>query len=410
MHILQVHNSYRQRGGEDTVVAADARLLRSAGHTVTQYIVPNPVQSIETAIRLGLSLWNPAAGRRFRRQLEMAKPNVVHIHNTWFSITPSVAHEARRAGVPVVMTLHNYRFSCANGQFFRQGIQCTQCLKGTAFNGLLHRCYQDSFAASAFAAANTGIHRWLGTWTKNVDLFLCLTEFAKACFIEAGIPEEKLWVRHNCVADPGERTVPPSKSHQVAYIGRLGGEKGVRGLLEAWRLARKEDWELLVVGGGPEREALEAMRVPGVRFTGPVEHQAVLETLRSARSLVFPSLWFEGEPMIVIEALATGTPVLASDVGGIPELLGHGSAGWLTKAGDVDAWIRSLQDLRDDTGIDTKSRAARDMYLKRHTPQEGLRSLIGSYEYLAHVRCHVFASREGEDPLPEGSVTMHRRS
>ena len=175
-----------------------------------------------------------------------------------------------------------------------------------------------------------------------MDLFLCLTEFAKACFIEAGIPEEKLCVRHNCVADHNERTVPASKSHQLAYIGRLAGEKGVRGLLEAWRLARVEDLELLVVGDGPEREALEAMRVPGVRFTGSMEHGAVLETLRSVRGLVFPSLWFEGEPMIVVEALASGTPVLASGVGGIPELLGYGSAGWLTKAGEVDAWRRSL--------------------------------------------------------------------
>jgi len=144
MHIFQVHNSYRQRGGEDTVVAADAQLLRSAGHAVTQYIVPNPVRSIETGIRLGLSLWNPAAGRRFRKHLDVAKPDVVHIHNTWFSITPAAAYEARRAGTPVVMTLHNYRFSCANGQFFRDGTQCTNCLNGSALNGLLHRCYQDS--------------------------------------------------------------------------------------------------------------------------------------------------------------------------------------------------------------------------------------------------------------------------
>jgi glycosyltransferase involved in cell wall biosynthesis len=379
MHIFQVHNSYRQRGGEDTVVAADARLLRSAGHAVTQYIVSNPVRSIETGIRLGFSLWNPAAGRRFRKHLDVAKPDVVHIHNTWFSITPAAAYEARRAGTPVVMTLHNYRFSCANGQFFRDGTQCTNCLNGSALNGLLHRCYQDSFTASAFAAANTGVHRKLGTWTKNVDLFLCLTEFAKACFVEAGIPAGKLRVRHNCVADPGERNVPAAKSHQIAFIGRLASEKGVRGLLEAWRLARMEDCELLVVGDGPERAALEAMRVPGVRFTGPVEHQAVLKILHSVRALVFPSLWFEGEPMIVVEALAAGTPVLASSVGGIPELLGYGSAGWLREAGEVDAWRRSLRDLLNNADIHTKSRAARDMYLKRHTPQEGLQSLADSY-------------------------------
>jgi glycosyltransferase involved in cell wall biosynthesis len=411
MHILQVHNSYRQRGGEDTVVAADAELLSSAGHAVTQHIVPNPVGSIETIMRLGLSLWNSAAGRRFRRQLEAAKPDVVHIHNTWFSITPSAAYEARRAGLPVVMTLHNYRLSCATGQFFRDGTQCTDCLDGSAFNGLRHRCYQGSFAASAFAAANTGIHRQLGTWTKNVDLFLCLTEFAKGRFIEAGIPKEKLRVRHNCVADPDERTVPASKSRQFAYIGRLASEKGVRGLLEAWRLADMQDCELLVVGDGPEREALEAMRVPGVRFTGPVEHDVVLETLRSVRCLVFPSLWFEGEPMIVVEALAAGTPVLASDVGGIPELLGHGAAGWLTKAGDIDAWRRSLQNLRNSLDIDTKSRAARDIYLKRHTPWEGLQSLVGSYESLEHVRRQVLdVSPAGDYLLPEGGVAIHRRS
>jgi glycosyltransferase involved in cell wall biosynthesis len=212
-----------------------------------------------------------------------------------------------------------------------------------------------------------------------VDRFLCLTEFARASFIEAGIPADKLHVRHNCVADPDERTVPASKSNQLAYIGRLAGEKGVRGLLEAWRLARVEGFELLVVGSGPERAALEAMRVPGVQFTGPLEHRAVLETLRSVRCLLLPSLWFEGEPMIVVEALAAGTPVLGSNLGGIPELLGHGSAGWLAKAGDVGAWRRSLEDLRDDVGIDEKSRAARDRYVQLHTPSRGLQSLVDSY-------------------------------
>lgn len=408
MHILQVHNSYRQRGGEDTVVAGDAQVLSSAGHAVTQYIVPNPVGSIETIMRLGLSLWNPAAGRRFRRQLEAAEPDVVHIHNTWFSITPSAAYEARRAGLPVVMTLHNYRLSCATGQFFRDGTQCTACLDGSALNGLIHRCYQGSFAASAFAVANTGLHRQLGTWTKNVDLFLCLTEFAKARFIEVGIPKEKLRVRHNCVADPDQRAAPASKSRQFAYIGRLASEKGVRGLLAAWRLAGLQDCELLVVGDGPERQALEAMRVAGVRFTGPVEREAVLETLRSVRCLVLPSLWFEGEPMIVIEALAVGTPVLASDVGGIPELLGHGSAGWLTKAGHVDAWITSLQDVRDDAGIDMKSRAARDLYLKRHTRLEGLQSLVSSYESLKLAARSRYHGRPFSAPICIGARWARR--
>jgi glycosyltransferase involved in cell wall biosynthesis len=388
MHILQVHNSYRQKGGEDTVVAADALLLRNAGHSVTQYIVPNPVGSVETGLQLGLSLWNPAAGRRFRQQLAQAKPDVVHIHNTWFAITPAAAHEARRARVPIVMTLHNYRLSCANGQFFRNGIQCTECLAGSSANGLIHRCYQDSLVASAFAAANTGIHRRLGTWARNVDLFLCLSEFAKARFVEAGIPEGKLRVRHNCSTDPGERTASPAQSRQIAYIGRLSSEKGVSKLLEAWQLARIEDCELLVVGGGPEREALEAMRVPGVRFTGPVEHGAALEILRSVRSLVFPSLWFEGEPMIIVEALAAGTPVLASDVGGVPELLGHGLAGWLARAGDVESWRHSLRYLLADADVGAKSRAARGMYLERHTSQAGLNSLVGHYESLISPRMY----------------------
>ena len=125
---------------------------------------------------------------------------------------------------------------------------------------------------------------------------------------------------------------------------------------------------------------------------------------------IVPSLWFEGEPMIVVEALAVGTPVLASDVGGVPELLGYGSAGWLTKAGDVDAWTRSLQNLRNSVDIDTKSCAARDMYLNRYTPQEGLQNLVGSYDSLGHVRCRVLDVPEGDDPLPDGSVATQRRS
>jgi glycosyltransferase involved in cell wall biosynthesis len=137
-----------------------------------------------------------------------------------------------------------------------------------------------------------------------------------------------------------------------------------------------------VIGDGPEREALKAMRVPGVHITGPLDHRVVLETLCSVRCLLLPSLWFEGEPMIVVEALAAGTPILASNLGGIPELLGHGSAGWLTKAGNVDAWRRSLQNLSHNVDIDAKSREARDRYLARHTMSTGLKSLVDSYVLL----------------------------
>ena len=293
MKVLQVHNSYRERGGEDAVVAAEAELLRQGGHTVHQLLEQNPATALGSAGRLAVAAGNPMAARRVRQVVRNATPDVAHVHNTWFSITPSGVLALRKESIPVVMTLHNYRLSCLNAQLLRDGSPCQLCVGSHPWHGVRYRCYRDSVAASAAGALTIAVQSARHTWERAVDRFIVLTEFAKQLSVRSGLPEDRLVVKPNFTADPGPRSQPPSASNEVLFVGRLSPEKGADVAIAAWRAVTK-DLRLVVIGDGPERARLEAMAPDGVEFAGLLPAAAVGERMRSARALVFPSRWYEG--------------------------------------------------------------------------------------------------------------------
>lgn len=379
MRILQIHNYYRDPGGEDAVVATEAGLLRTAGHEVVQYSVQNPSSWLATTGSLVVAPWNPAASHRVRRLAESRRPAVAHVHNTWFSLSPSVLRALRKAGVPVVMTLHNYRLLCANAILFRDGEPCELCVGSLPWNGVRYRCYRGSAVASLVAAAALTANRPAGTWQRYVDLFLALTEFARGVFIRGGLPEERVLVKPNSVADPGPRANPPSASRSVLYVGRLSEDKGVLRLLDAWRSASVADLELIVVGDGPLRQNIERRRAPGVRVVGRLAPSQVAKLMLTSRALAFPSLWYEGQPMVVLEALAAGLPVLASNHGGTEATLRGIGSKWLVEAGDRRGWQLALARLSDGTSLDQAGRRARELYERSFTPKCSLTALESAY-------------------------------
>lgn len=380
MRILQIHNHYRERGGEDAVVEAEATLLRSGAHEVSQILAANPAGALQAGLTAAISPWNPRAANRVSRAVKASRPDVAHVHNTWYSLSPSVPVALKRCGVPVVMTLHNYRMMCINGQLLREGAICEICVGERSRPGIRHRCYRDSLAASAIAVAAVATARVRGTWDA-VDLFFVMNEFAKGRFVSGGLPEEKIRVKPHFVLDPGAREQAPSASRTIVFVGRLAPEKGVGMLLEAWRAAAPAGFELLIVGTGPQRAELEAAAVPGVRFAGWVPPHEVRQLLLSARALVFPSIWYETFGLVIVEAMAGGLPVLASDLGGTPELFGDRKPGWLVPPGDVDSWAEAIQGIaEDDESLDGAGAAARDRYEAAYTPERGLRLLEEGYE------------------------------
>jgi glycosyltransferase involved in cell wall biosynthesis len=382
MRILQLHTRYREQGGEDAVVRAEADLLRRRGHEVVQHELRNPPDAAHAAVALALAPWNPLEARLVRGIAEQIRPDVVHVHNTWYAMSPAVLWSLRRVGVPVVVTLHNFRLLCANGQLFRDGAPCEDCVGSHPWHGVRHRCYRGSALLSVPPAGSVALHRRIGTWERCVDLFLALNEFARERFVHGGLPAGRIRVKPNFVADPGRRRTPASSSRTVLYVGRISPEKGVEVLVEAWRrVAATTTLELVVIGDGPNRKDLERRAVPSIRFEGHLPADQVRERMTTARTLVVPSVWYEGQPMVVLEALAAGLPVLASRTGGMPDLLRGVGEEWLVAPGVAEAWAESLLELQEPGRVEEGGRRARACYEETFTEAAAAAALEDAYEW-----------------------------
>lgn len=379
--VLQVHTTYREPGGEDAVVESERVALTTSGADVIPYVVANPARTLDATAAVALSAWNPLAARRFGAVVDDVRPDVVHVHNTWFALSPSVLAQARRRRVPVVMTVHNYRMVCANGLFLREGRPCEDCLLGGARKAVRHACYRGSTITTAAAAAGIGMHRTVGTWARLVDRFLVLSDFARARLVLAGLPADRMVRADNFVPDPGPRPRPASAGDEILFVGRISPEKGLDVLLTAWRLLSPDRLRLVVIGDGPELARLKASAPPSVDFLGRRPPDVVARRLLDARALVLPSVWYEGQPLVGLEALAAGLPVVASDLGGLPELIGDDGAGVLVPPGDPEALAAALDGL-DDLAVAAMSHRSRARYERLFTPEVAVQQRLRLYRQL----------------------------
>ena len=386
MRVLQLHTPYRQPGGEDAVVRAEAEVLRRAGHEVVQYQVQNPPGVADAIGSLVLSPWNPRQARRVQGLTERVRPDVAHVHNTWYAQSPAVLWALRRSGVPTVMTLHNYRLVCANGQLFRDGAPCEDCVGASPWHGVQHGCYRDSMVLSVAAAGTIALHDRLRTWSRTVDRFVVLSEFAAERLVRGGLPPDRIELKPNFVADPGPRAVPAAASATVLYVGRLSPEKGVELLMEAWRELGDGPLELVVVGDGPLRERLARRPAARLRLVGQLPAAEVRRQMLAARALVLPSVWYEGQPVAVLEALAAGLPVLGSGIGGVPELLAPLGRDWLAAPGEVASWVTALRALADPERVEVASARARALYERSFSAATAAQALEDIYERAASHR------------------------
>lgn len=381
MKILLVHNSYREPGGEDTVVRSEVELLRAAGHDVRVHSEENPIGKVASVRDLTLAPWNPLSAARIKGTVTDFQPNVAHVHNTWFRLSPAVVHAIHQAGIPVVMTLHNYRIACANALLLRDGKPCELCVGTHPWRSVKYRCYRDSRAASLAAATTIALARSLRVWQRNVNLFIALTEFARSRAISHGLPEDKIIVGPNFTSDPGPRHRAPSASDTLLFVGRLSHEKAVQVLLHAWELQRPAGLRLDIVGDGPLKSQIEGQQLPGVRLLGELERHEVLIKMLSARALIYPSVAIEGQPMVLLEALAAGLPILASDqLAAVPNTVGPLGREWLFPSDDAVALGERLKRMTDTVAIDRAGNIARATYERSYTPEIGLALLEGAYQ------------------------------
>lgn len=381
MRILQLHNRYTNPGGEDVVVEMERKILQSAGHEVEAFVAENQ-GGLVGAASMATSAWNIRSARRVAAVLQEHDPDVVHVHNTWFRLTSSVFSVLRRSNVPVVVTVHNYRHACLNGQLFRDNAICTLCVGRMPRPGVVRGCYRDSIPQSAVMAVAVGLGRVNDFWSDSVDRYVAMTSFERDLLIRVGLPAEKLVTKPHFVDDWGVRIKAPSESSTVLFVGRLSAEKGVRMLMEAWQLAEPTNLSLVVVGDGPLRQELVDRAPASVEFVGWESRERVAARTRDARAVLFPSRWYEPFGLVLIETMATGTPVIANRLGGLPEVLGiDEDSSALVGRDDVTSWANRIRDV--DTGVvdvDELGAHGRSVFESRYTPTHGLRGLEDLYK------------------------------
>lgn len=392
MNILVVHNFYQQPGGEDEIFHSEIRLLRQRGHRVEPFTVHNNDVASMGQARLAIAtVWNAAMAQRLESATRDVHADIVHFHNTFPLISPAAYRAAHRGGAAVVQALHNFRLLCPKATFFRDGRVCMDCHRlSLPAPALRHRCYRGSLGATAATVSMLVAHRALGTYRREVDRYIASSEFMKRLFVEAGFDAERIVAKPNFL----ETDPPPGQGSggYLLFVGRLVEEKGVRVLLDAWRRQTRAGRELRIVGDGPLRDEVSenAKRDQSLRYLGRQPIDTVRELMSDAEALLFPSLWFEGMPRTIVESLAVGTPVLASDLGAMPSIIRDGENGWLVPAGEVPAWQKKLDFLLASEQPRAMRAAVRADYLARYTAASNYRQILEIYEAaLRHRRRRV---------------------
>jgi glycosyltransferase involved in cell wall biosynthesis len=381
MKILLVHNHYQQRGGEDQVFQDESDLLKHYGHEVLQYTRHN--DALKQMGRLAAArrtVWNAQVYRELRSLIRRERPVLMHCTNTFPLISRAAYSAAKAEGVAVVQSLHNYRLICPKATLMRDGKVCEDCIgRAVAWPAIKHACYRDSRPATATLVGMLATHRLLGTLHRKVDRFIALTEFGRNKFVQAGLPAERIAVKPNFV-DPDLGFAEGDGGYAV-FVGRLSTEKGIDTLLNAWK--QNPALPLLkIVGDGPLADVVRAASAEHDHITwlgsrSPVETQQIMG---NATMLVFPSIWYEGLPKTIVEAFSRGTPVVASRLGVMEELIDHDRTGVLFEPGNSAALTDAVSKLaRDSVRLAKMRTQARKEFELHYTADRNYQSLMNIY-------------------------------
>jgi glycosyltransferase involved in cell wall biosynthesis len=388
MRILMAHNYYQQPGGEDAIFAAECALLEQKGHTVVRWTRSNDdIRSMNPAALMSSTLWNHDSYRTVKAIIGSERIEVAHFHNTFPLISPAAYYAARRMGVPVVQTLHNYRLICPGSLLYRDGKICEECVgKALPWRAVRHRCYRRSAAQSGAVAGMLSAHRAARTWSSMVTAYVALTEFSRRKFIQGGLPAKRLTVKPNFLAeDPGKGN---HEDGYALFVGRLTEDKGIQVLLKAWGHLSPAI-PLKIAGDGPLREFVQGQvrHLPSVEFLGRIDQPRVRELMRGAAALIFPSVWYEGLPMTIVEAYATGLPVIASRVGNLASLIEDERTGLLFRPGDPDDMAATVTRFFENTELGKRlGEGARREFERSYSAESNYAALMQIYRSVGSGR------------------------
>jgi glycosyltransferase involved in cell wall biosynthesis len=384
VRVLVVHNRYRseQPSGENNVVDQEVALLARAGHEVDVFERRSDdiaAMSLPRKATVPLRVpWNSRVRAELATRLRQERPDVVHIHNTFPLLSPSVLAACADVDVPAVATLHNYTQICPPGTLYRDGRICRECAGGQPIPAVRHGCYRGSALATMPMAMSLAVNR--RRWWSDITRFFCISAAQREILVQSGMPAEKMIVKHNFVADPGIRR--ETAGDHVLFLGRLTEEKGIRLLMTAWEACADElGVPLVIAGAGPMRTEVErwAAGRDDVRYLGLRSSGECRELLGRAVAVVAPSTWLEAFGLVVVEAMAAGVPAVAPAHGAFTELVDDGVTGLLHRPHDPTSLAEALRRIRSESNH-TMGTAARRRYERDFTPAAGLERLLSGYE------------------------------
>lgn len=370
---------------------AEVALLQDHGDAVRVIEVTNdaieaartPFDSAALALT---TIWSRSGRRLVADAATEFGPDIVHFDNTFPLVSPGAYGAARKHGAAVVQTLHNYRLVCPAATLYRDGAVCEDCLGKMPLPGVVHGCYRRSRPQSAVVASMLAAHRLRRTWSRDVDRYIALSDFARSKFVEGGLPGPLIAVKPNFVTiepEPGG-----TERSEFLFVGRLAPEKGVRTLLAA--ALQTSDIHLRVAGDGPLAAEVKSAgdTNPGLTALGRLNPAQVRREMRTSRALVFPSEWYEGFPLAILEAFACGMPVIASRLGAMVDIVNDSHTGLLFAPGDAEdlaVKVRWAHEHPDEMRVMGDN--ARREYELKYTPDRNYSLLMGIYnEALAHAR------------------------
>ncbi len=336
MRILVAHNRYQYSGGEDSVMEAEVNMLRRAGNDVLIYEADNAlIHGFRAKAHAAVSIFSSAHSyRSMAARLASFAPDVVHIHNWFPLLSPSIISACVDAGIPVVQTLHNFRMICANANLYRDRHICLDCVgKLVPIAPAVHGCYRDSHIGSAAIVAAFAFHRLRGTW-KGVTTFIAVSNFQRSLLIQGGMDANQIVVKPNFVSAP--TTLPALRGDHALFVGRLVEEKGIRTVLRCWE-SEMPGLRLRIVGDGPLRHEVtdRATSIPDVAVLGQRSHAQVLAEMAAAKVVVFPSESAETFALTIVESFSVGTPVIAATQPSVLSLVREAQTGYLFTPGDA---------------------------------------------------------------------------
>ncbi len=384
MKILQVHNIYKGKTGEETVVEEEKKILERHGHSVIQFIKDNSdldkYSKLDKLKILGSLHSSKSIGKELEEFIENEAPDICHVHNTFPLITPIVYEICKSKNVPVVQTLHNYKMVCTNSLLFRNGEVCEECLNKSLYNSIKFKCYRDSYFATAAQAHVIQYHRNRGTWDNLIDRYVCLTEFQKEKVFGESL-KEKVVVKPNFLAENNLETV---REDFFLFVGRLNDSKGLQDLLYLFR--RNSHSNFVLIGKSDNPEIFSEFK--NVKHLGERNRDVVLENMRKCKAVLFPSKYYEGMPMVILEAFSLKKPVISRNRGAMASMINDGVNG--LKYEEESELIDAIELMEQDSALVNQlgERAYVD-YKAKYTEEKGYENLINLYSEVLSSRSRV---------------------